>query len=226
MQVAAARRMPRPSFLFCCAVTFLASAAPGCGTGVQPGSPACDAYLDEAPPQNVAITVRNEGTATIFLGGEGCAADIGVGLAAADGSALPQGASGCGYTCEQLQTRPAACPADCALPPVVRVDPGGSYQLSWSGSYVEPASMPKSCYFEPSYAGPGCERRIVAPAGDYTLTASAWPQTTCVDNSCDCQPDASGSCVMQGFAGVGGTATQASAVVAYPSETSVEIVFQ
>jgi hypothetical protein len=218
--------MNHPVFAFGFVATVLTLLAPGCSTEVVPGSASCNEYLDEAQVQEVTITIRNNGSDIIYLGGEGCSSEILLSLAGADGE-LPWRSGGCGFSCEDLQQHSGVCAADCAMPPVVRVDPGGSYELSWTGRHLQQQSMPDGCFDEPQYAGEGsCQSHVVAAAGDYTLSAYAWLQTGCVDTTCDCQPDANGSCRMEGFASTDGPGIQADGVVSYPSATSMELVFE
>lgn len=197
----------------------------------NPGdSPDCASFDDEAEEQSVTVTVRNDTTGPLFWSNDiGCVSFLSLQVTDPDGNARTWRAGGlCQFTCEILQQEGPDCPAMCPLPPVIYIEPGGSYDEEWTGLVHEERSMPEACYLSPLQPGDQpCQQLVVAPAGDYTMTARAWTELSdCAGGSCLCQPDASGSCAVDTMGTITGAAVEASASVNYPDEATVEIVFQ
>src|SRR6185436_8986800 len=125
----------------------------------------CSAYADQAPAQSVTVRIKNTGSLPFYFGeSSGCGNTPLYSIKDANGQVLAQNTGPCSYTCGDLREHTAACTADCALPPIYRIDPGASYDVEWDGTTLETAAMPKSCYFEPDSASTSCSKQIVAPS--------------------------------------------------------------
>jgi hypothetical protein len=192
----------------------------------------CEGFADAPVDGPVSVVIRNDTGAPLFLGDDdACSYNIELELADADGQPLVWRGDGlCMFTCEHLQQSGAGCPAICPIPPLVYIEPGGSYTDEWTGRYREERVMPESCWLEPDYSGTGrCDQLITAPDGDYRLTARAWTALdNCDADPCLCTPDPSGSCLIDSMGSASvttSTAREATTTVTYPSQTSVEIVF-
>jgi hypothetical protein len=210
------------------ALLLFAFAACGGGTGsAGQGGGSCGDFADQTPPATFTITIQNGGSQPLYLGGSsGCGQPPLYELTDSTGATVAIDLGSCGKTCQMLQTQGMACPALCAMPPVVRIDPGGSYATAWSGTVYESANMPKSCYFEQSSASASCERRVLAGDGQYGVKVAAATSVTCNAGTCDCQPDASGSCTLSGPGTVGPATAHGQASFQLPSDSSVSVVVQ
>ncbi len=202
--------------------------AAACGSNITDfdgsggAGPSCQSFEDEPLPGAVVATVRNEGSAPIFLTGVGCSFDIELSVTDPDGTDRVWKNGDCAFTCEDLQDNAGVCAAACAIPPVIMIAPGGSYDIEWNGALLEDAEMPEGCFFEPQSPGPqACYQRRVAVDGDYTLSTNVWPEVFDFDDV-KCNPGPKGSCQLD--AQVTGEVRAASGVVSYPSETKVDIV--
>ena len=212
-------------------VAAIGLAAPGCGSEVDGGGgESCDAYLDEAPAAApVTLRFRNERAEAIYLGSQiGCGVLVPFTLRDASGAVLPWHLDGCGFTCETSQDFSGGCAADCAIPPVFLIAPGGHHDLTWTGVVVETVDMPQACYAEGG-ASETCERRVNPAAGSYEVTGEAFTEVTGCDPSqgaCTCEPSAEGSCQLDYTATISGAPITTVATLAYPDQGMIEIVFQ
>jgi hypothetical protein len=167
-------------------------AVAGGGSG---GTPSCESFADETPPGAITVRLKNTKPYPIYVGGGTDCGGKPLFTLSDAGGPVQMFAGGCGNTCEKLQKHGDWCPDACMIPPVVMIQPGGHYDDVWSGTTFEELKMPKSCYFEPEFAGASCSRRIVAPAGAYAALAVGGTAVTCLDvGICSCKPDANGAC--------------------------------
>lgn len=200
------------------------------GTGSGGNGTQCEGFEDTTERADVTVSIRNATAAPIYLTGLGCDADIDLRLYDEDDQRIDFRAGVCHFTCEELQQSEAICAADCAIPPIVMIAPGGSYDMPWDGTIHRPAQMPESCYLNPEYATQGCDRRTVAPAATYQFEVSAHDDSWCPldqPGACTCTPDASGSCTFeQPYGEIVGEGRPARADLVFPSETRAEIVFE
>jgi hypothetical protein len=193
------------------------------GTGGQ----SCEDFLDQIPPpEGVTLRLVNATNQPIYLGGENNCGPNDLFQLQGPNGAIRLRAGGCGHTCEALQQHGDWCADACMLPPVVLIAPGGHYDTSWSGTTFEPFDMPESCYFEPQFAPPTCDRQLIAPAGDYLATSQAFGELLCTDvGICPCIPGPTGSCEIQYGATPTGESIAGKASFAFPSESLIELTF-
>ncbi len=203
--------------------------AAGIGGGAGSGGSSCDDFLDETPTtKGVTLRLVNKRTTPIYLGdvNNSCGPLPNYALQGPNGP-VPQFASGCGNTCQMLQDHPMYCAGACMIPPVIRIEPGGSFDAAWSGMTFEAVDMPKICYFDQGFAPETCDRSIVAPPGLYGATTQAWTDIVCNDVAmCSCTPGPTGSCEIPYGANPSGTPLDAKASFEMPSTSLVLLTFE
>jgi hypothetical protein len=189
----------------------------------------CEPFLDtneEAAP--VTIAIENNSPDPIYLVSTGCSSDVELILRDGAGDYVSRWGSACGIqTCEVLMEEPRyECLADCAQPPTVMVAPGGRYETTWDGFVMEQVEMPSGCFSEAQSAATTCSQLQVAPDGVYAAGFNVATAITCdtgLNADCTCTPDESGTCTID--FGYAETMTEAIGEAAYPSETTIDIVY-
>ncbi len=208
-----------------------ATALSACDTTITPfddDGAVCAGFEDTTQTTDVAVTVRNDGASPIYITGLGCDASVDLRLYDANDQLLAYRERVCQFTCSELQETDAVCAADCALPPVVMIAPGGTYELAWNGTVLDAVGMPPGCYLSPDLAGDTCEQRVVAPAGEYALEITAYDGSFCpldMEGACECEPDATGSCTVDIYMEVSGEGRTGRTALSFPAEDRAEIVF-
>jgi hypothetical protein len=198
------------------------------GAGATGGAANCDAYLDEIPPpQAWTIRLQNARPHPIFLGNENnCGPAQLYELHGPDGP-VQFYAGGCGHTCQALQQHGDYCLEACMIPPVIVIDPGGYHDAYWMGTDYETLSMPTSCYFEPQYSPPTCDRVVGAAAGSYVATSAASSELSCFDvGICACTPGPTGSCEIPYGAQIGEANVLGMTQFEFPADGLVVVTFQ
>ena len=203
----------------------------GCDSTVEDGGGGedeCTGFDDEA---GTPVTVRftNAGTAPMYVGTQNGCGGLNAFTLSAVGSSevVPWYRGACNFTCEELREITGDCAADCAIPPVYRVEPGGHYDIAWDGLVLVERDMPAACFAEPSFAGP-CQQEVAA-SGSYQVTGQVFAAVEGCDpmtGACDCQPNAEGWCQMDWSAMPSGNAVTAEATVTLPAANLVEVVFE
>ncbi|MFO0567317.1 MAG: hypothetical protein U0263_16790 [Polyangiaceae bacterium] len=199
------------------------------GTGAVGGvgGTSCSDFLDEPLPTSVTIRVVNKRATPIYVGGGSGCGNEPLYTLSGPGGLVALSPGGCGFTCEALQAHGDMCPDACFLPPTIFIAPGGSFDTAWAGTSYEAATMPASCYFEPQYALPTCNRRRVADPANYVAKVDAGSALTCLDvGMCSCTPDAQGSCEITYGGTPSGDALTASATFTMPGSSVVMVEFQ
>ena len=198
--------------------------------GAGGSGPQCEGFDDVTESTIVTLTVRNATAAPVYLSGSDCSAEIDLHLFDEDDQEVSFRTGNCHFTCEQLQRSEGICAAACALPPIVMLAPGGTYDLAWSGMVNLPVEMPAGCYFGAEYATDTCDQRIVAPSASYAFEVTGYDDSWCPldqPGACECTPDASGSCLVDSYGDIiGGEGVAARATLSFPSQSAVELVFE
>jgi hypothetical protein len=172
----------------------------------------------DLPGDEVKVTLRNDTNAPIFVpAGEGCS--FVPFTMERSGDELKWSRAACEWSCEEILDS-CACGADCVANTLLRIEPGGSYDITWDLALYAGKDLSLDCPVEgcPTH----CYRRVVAGDGDYRVTASAG--TACVGGAtaCSCS-DGVESCQLA--AELDGTATlTAQATLTLPGD-SVELAF-
>src|SRR5258706_8128821 len=207
-------------------MTSLGMLLAACGSSsTDDGGTACDKFADQAPSQTVTVRIKNTGSLPFYFGqASGCGAVPLFSVRDSAGQVLAQRTGSCDFTCEDLQHQSAACTADCAIPPIYRIDPGGSHDVEWAGTRLESAAMPASCYNESGNALASCSREVVAPAATYTVVVTGYISASCGGAPCPCTAIGPGVCQVQGSPALTSD-SQREEPLAYPSQTLVELEF-
>jgi hypothetical protein len=199
----------------------------GGGSGAG-GSEECSEFIPPevgAPVQQIPVVIQNATATTIYLGATdfGCSSPPPYQTTTVGGDAVKSYLGACEFTCADVANGGCNCAADCALPTVILLAPGGSYTTSWSPGIFESVEMPEECYSDPTCIAPTC--LLPRPASDPLLFGSSgYPTVTCSAMDCDCTPDASGSCQIQD-ATTSGTEVLASTQW-NPGDETITIVFE
>ncbi|MFO0568405.1 MAG: hypothetical protein U0263_22275 [Polyangiaceae bacterium] len=198
----------------------------GAGATGGTGGASCDAYLDQSG-QMVTVRIRNQTAGPVFLGGPNdCSQSLPFSLNDPAGAPVSLFAGGCGNTCEALQQHANYCTGACMQPLMIRIEAGGYFDTSWSGTVFEQAFMPTDCYVDLNTAMDSCEQRLAAPAGSYAFTSSANTAADCGGQTCTCTPSAAGSCEISGGAQLAGSTLTATAKLDHPGASLVEIAIK
>jgi hypothetical protein len=206
--------------------------AMGMPQGGRMGMPTkCDGYENAEHRDEVTVRYVNASAETIYIGRTKyeCAAEDPFALYSATGENLSprfkRVTSDC-MTCEAMQ-QSLGCPEICEFGILVEIQPGGSYETTWTATLFQSVAMPKACYANPDSTFDKCARAVQAPDGEYRVVASAWSDVECqLDAGCDCRPSGSGSCSIEDRAVVAGTPREVSAVLDYPAQKQVELRFE
>lgn len=180
--------------------------------------------VDEIGPA-VAVTVRNAGAADIFIAGHGFCGDPVFTLHDADDNqVLTWIGAECPPLCGAvLGDGHCGCNDIGCLPGVVKIAPGGVFVDTWKGFRFELVQPPAECVPE-SCVGQSCSIRRQTESGIYTVAASANSAFVCTIDDCACEPNAEGWCVVPDAELE--PATTVTAMLDYPNETAVELVFE
>ena len=104
----------------------------------------CQELLPEpAPATGVTFTVRNDRDAAIWIDPRLGCGSIPFWLLDPNGESRTWWAADCACPCEAVMTDPdefCACPAACAQPALVRLDPGASLVEAWDARSLDPHS--------------------------------------------------------------------------------------
>jgi hypothetical protein len=199
-------------------MTLLLVALAGCG-GLGCDS-MCEDYLDEPPGETLTLRYQNAGSSTLFVGmASGCSGLLlPFDVRPVGGTDLTLIRTGCN-TCETLQEGEQACPAMCAMPPIMRLEPGGSYEVTWDARHWIAAMMPDSCYADIEYAT--CTQHVVLQPGAYELTAYVYPDCNPAGTSaCDCTASSEGWCRVEMGGSPTGTRLTSTVTFDYPPSAS------
>jgi hypothetical protein len=200
------------------------------------GANSCDGFENSTSRDEVTVRYVNDGTEPIYVGRtepNECGTDPHEFLLAkatdeADAADEPlTWGNGICTTCAALQRGPIMCPTSCEPHQLVRIDPGGSYDFSWTGTYYQAVDMPLECYSAEGSPGQPCSKVVAAEAAVYRFVGTAWSSLECpLDLACHCSPEASGACRFPPFDGrATGTARRVAAALDYPAEKLVELHF-
>jgi hypothetical protein len=101
-----------------------------------------------------------------------------------------------------MQEGTLGCPAICAFPSAVTLQPDEGTNVIWNGMYRQETSLPQSCFPEDEpVATSMCDRAVQIEPGRFTFSAQAGTELDCLQTT--------GSCVECTARGEGGCATPA-----------------
>ncbi|MDC0719171.1 hypothetical protein [Nannocystis bainbridge] len=179
----------------------------------------CGASTLPAGPE-VTLTLRNGGmTPLFFQPDDGCGNRPFVVLAAADAGLLRVDALAC-ETCAGMQSS-CGCSDGCGSAEVVRLEPGGRFDLVWTGNHFVEFAVPAACAGEFCDNTSCLEEQQVAPG---LLGLEAFASDTLIEcGDCSCAANEDGWCELTGT--LSGTGRVAEAMLDFPGTTAIELVF-
>ncbi len=192
------------------------------GHGGSAGS-TCESFDDE-PGYFVSVVIINKTSAAIYLGQDTVNCGISPLFEVQNGSGeqLPA-PGGCRSTCRAARTNgPAGCPAICAFPSSIALQPGEVMYTSYSGLYEVQTTLPQQCV-DPSFGVASCSQAKQIQPGTFTFSARAGSSIDCSQTSGMCS-----SCIASGDGGcttpgslINGTMHSATATVLLDSSYGV-----
>jgi hypothetical protein len=145
-----------------------------------------------------------------------------------DGTPLVSQLDGCQFTCEATMAQDpvlCGCDASCALPPVIRIEPGERYATTWAGKTFSPTQVPGSCLAMDTCGGPlPCFIGEPASAGSYLASAQATLAVICPGGACECMPGEPW-CMLNAESD-GSIPITAMGAFEHPSTGTVEVIFE
>jgi hypothetical protein len=170
----------------------------GAGGGIaSPPDMACSSYADD-PTWSLLVHIKNEMTQTLYLGQEAMGCEPERLFQVADGSrTLLPALSACRSSCEtMMKTGPVSCPAVCATPATVTLEPGQTVQVPWDGRFGVDFALPAQCLLGTQTSNLSCVRAERVEANIFTFSAKAGTKRQCLEpsGSCTCTPSATGGC--------------------------------
>jgi hypothetical protein len=177
--------------------------APPGGTGQGGGAGSSCESFDDQPPSYVAVEIYNKTMTPIHLGQD----EVNCGVAPLfivdqNGKALGAGGD-CRGTCQDLRTTgPVGCPAFCAYPSVLTLQPGEVFYTNWDARFTAEVTLPEQCLPSDGYGNSCVQARAINP-GSYTFSSHAGLGFDCSvpgsDATCSpCQPTGNGGCMTPG----------------------------
>lgn len=164
----------------------------------------CTRYDDESPIP-VDVTLINKTGQTLYLGQQmsTCGITPLFSVATAAGQPLPS-VGDCRVSCAGARVGVGGCPAICAFPNTIELQPGESHYTMWDSLYRVDASLPARCLtYEGAQGDAMCMQAKRIEAGDYTFSAVAGLKVDCSMTSSTtqcgaCTPDPNGGCSIAG----------------------------
>jgi hypothetical protein len=177
------------------------TASAGSGQGGSAGS-VCETF-DDDPGSFINVAIYNNTATPIYLGQTmvTCGVSPLFQVHDAGGAALPS-LGNCRSPCQSLRNMgPAGCPAICAFPSSVSLQPGGVLYTSWDGLFQVQTQLPEQCV-APGYGEGSCDQAQQIEPGTFTFSALAGLSVDCAQTTggtCSpCTPDGNGGCTTPG----------------------------
>jgi hypothetical protein len=200
-----------------------AGAAGSAGRAAQ-----CDGFENTDFQDEVTVRYVNDGDKAVYVGRtrtDTCDGGFSYELRDEAGDLHGTGSETC-VSCQALQSGNVGCPTICAQGLLVRIEPGGSYDFSWSGTYWQLRDMPKACFATDGFND--CSQLVHAQPAAYRFLGRVWSEVVCdeAQGCIPCTPDGSGSCIVSGFGAVAtGTSREVEEALDYPTQKRVELHF-
>lgn len=203
------------------------------GTG---GVVECSSFTDQTG-WTLPVHIKNTMSQTLYLGHEAMACEVQRLFQVEDGSrtVLPS-LDACHSSCQaMMETGPVQCPAVCATPSTVTLEPGQSVTVPWDGRFGVEQTLPQQCLGAGVQGPATCIQAKRIEASAFTFIATAGTRRECLQpgGTCTCTPNANGGCTSAASL-IGGTIyTSEFLTKLEPGETSpggeppyIEILFQ
>jgi hypothetical protein len=153
----------------------------------------------------VSVAVINRTSQTIHVGQEQvtCSIDPLFHVEDSTGDQLAEFGS-CRAACDTvMRNGTPGCPALCAFPNAVTLQPDEGTNLLWNGLYRQETSLPQQCFPDDEpVATSMCDRAVQVSPGRFTFTAQAGTQLDCLQTTGAC-----GECMTRGEGGCATPAT-------------------
>jgi hypothetical protein len=184
---------------------------------------------DDEDPEPVMITLRNDFQEPIFVGfGHECVLQA-FEIVAPDGDVLDTIGPFCTQSCAEVIESGCSdivC-GGCGGPELIRLEPGGTWEIEWSGLLRPALEIPVEC--SPSNACTGsCAGRRLPESGTHTVRSIAFKSCT-TDDALPCDPCGAGMAACTVFAGFESDFSSpdftARAFFDVPAPTPVALVF-
>jgi hypothetical protein len=194
--------------------------AAGSGSG---GAMACTSYMDQTG-YTLPVHIKNASAVTLYLGPteSGCQAEPLFQVEDGARHVLPS-LAGCHTSCQALmQTGPTACPLACAAPSTITLAPGQTVDVPWDGRFAVPQTLPAQCMPNSAASTGSCVQAQKIEAAPFTFSAKAGTRRQCLEASgtCNCAPNADGTCTAASSVITGTIITTELFVKLEPGETS------
>lgn len=206
-----------------------ASEGTGTSGATDSGADGCSDYSEIAgEPTPVDVELVNARAEPIFVLSFGSCVVRYVDLER-DGMSLVSALDGCQFTCDETMAQDpvmCGCDAACALPPVIRIEPGERYATTWAGKTFSEAQVPGSCLTMDTCGGPlPCFIGQPASSGSYLARAQATLAVTCIGtDACECMPGEP-SCMLNAESD-GSIPISATGAFKHPNTGTVEVIFE
>lgn len=204
-------------------------AASGGTSETETDTGVCSDFAEQAgEPTPVAVELVNARAEPIFVLSYGSCVVRYIDLER-DATPLVSQLDGCQFTCADTMAQDpvmCGCDAACALPPVIRIEPGERYATTWAGKTFSATQVPGSCLTMDSCGGPlPCFIGEPASAGSTIARAQATLAVTCPGGSaCECMPGEAW-CMLNAESD-GSIPIVAMGAFEHPSTSTVEVVFE
>jgi hypothetical protein len=195
----------------------------GAGGSVAPPAMACSSYSDDAT-WSLRVTIKNEMTQALYLGQQEMGCPLERLFQVEDGArqVLPA-LDACHSSCEtMMKTGATSCPAACATPATITLEPGQTLQVPWDGRFGVDFTLPQQCLVGAPPSSLACVRAKRIEASLFTFSARAGTRRTCLEPSgnCTCMPNPTGGCSAPGSLIAGTIITTELILKLEPGETA------
>jgi hypothetical protein len=196
-----------------------AGGVPTAGSG---GVASCNSFADDTG-YTLLVHIKNEMSQPLYLGPEamGCSSEPLFSIEDGARTKLTP-LNGCMPSCQAVMAgSAAACPAVCATPATVALEPGQTIDLPWDGRFGVPQTLPSQCMKDATLAN-SCMQAQKIEAGVFTFLARAGTKRECLlaGGACTCASNTNGGCTAASSL-IGGTIYTSEFLVALePGELS------
>lgn len=197
----------------------------GADTSGSTGAPdRCVADFEDDWGPTVQVTVVNGAAEPRYLLLEECALAPVATIEGLGSDPLPTRLPGCG-TCSEFAGGGCVCPdGPCFAGRALRLDPGATYPFSVSATTFVARTLPEDCPGV-DLCGVDCWQAQALADGTYEVSVLVGAKPACDLDPCDCAPDATGSCTVDGALDVF-EPVPAAGTFTVPDPQPVEIVLE
>jgi len=162
----------------------------------------CDGFNDD-PGYFVSVAIINKTMNPIYLGEDTVSCSVAplFAVETAGGSPLT-GPGSCSSSCQMLRDGDeVGCPAVCAFPSTLKLEPGEAYYTQWDGLYQLRRELPAECR-SGGRGATACDQTLQIDPGSYRFSSVAGTSPDCSQTNggaCGtCNPTGNGGCTVPG----------------------------